>query len=98
MTATDSQLVEAFNEHFVCVFTAEDFSSLPSIADRSASSSQLRSDIIFTEEDVLNVLNKLRADKAEGPDELYARFLIQIKEHIAYPLFIIFKKVLFLKI
>ena len=84
MTATDSHMVEAFNEHFVSVFTAEDCSSFPPVVDRFVSSSHLCSDIIFTEEDVLNVLTKLRADKANGPDELSARFLIQIKEHGAY--------------
>jgi len=75
------QLMESFNEHFVSVFTAEDTSSLLSAAGRSVYSNQLCSDIILTEQDVLNVLNKLRADKADGLDELSARFLIQIKEY-----------------
>jgi len=43
-------------------------------------------------DDVSNVLMKLRADKAAGPGDLSARFLIQIKSNIAYPLFIIFRK------
>ena len=66
------------HEHFVSVFTAEDCSSLPLVVDRFVSSSHLCSDIIFTEKDVLNVLNK-RADKANGPDELSALYHIQEK-------------------
>jgi len=92
MTTTDTQLVESFNDHFVSVFTAEDSSSIPSATDRSVSSNRSCSDISFTEEDVLNVLMKLRVDKADGPDELSARFLIQVREHIVYPLFTIFRK------
>jgi len=74
------------------VFTAEDSSSIPSAADRSVSSNRSYSDISFTQQDVLNVLMKLRADKADGPDELSARFLIQVREHIVYKLFTIFRK------
>ena len=35
---------------------------------------------------------KLKADKAAGPDNLSARFLTQIKDNIAYPLLVIFRK------
>jgi len=74
------------------MLTAEDTSSLPSVAGRSVSSNQLCLDIIFTKQDVLNVLNKLRADKADGLDELSAQFLIQVKEHIVHLLSSIFRK------
>ena len=35
---------------------------------------------------------KLRPDKASEPDNLLPRFLLQIKEQIAYPLYLLFRK------
>jgi len=92
MTVTDAELVDSFNNHFVSVFTAEDISTMPTCASSFVPLENLCSDITFTHQDVLHVLMKLIADKAVGPDELSARFLIQIKDNIVYPLFIIFRK------
>jgi len=92
MTTTDSELVNSFNDHFVNVFTAEDTSPIPTPPNRFVPSNRLCSNITFTQQDVLDVLTKLRVDTADGPDELSARFLTEIKDHIVYPLFIIFRK------
>jgi len=92
MTNSDAELVNSFNDHFVNVFTAEDTSSIPLPANRFVQPNRLCSDISFTQQDVLDVLTKLRIDTADGPDELSARFLTEIKDHIVYPLFIIFRK------
>ena len=89
---SDAELVNSFNDHFVNVFTAEDTSSIPLPANRFVQPNRLCSDISFTQQDVLDVLTKLRIDTADGPDELSARFLTEIKDHIVYPLFIIFRK------
>ena len=92
MTTTDAELVDSFNDHFVSVFTAEDMSSIPFLSARSASFDNFCSDVAFSQQDVLNALKKIKADTAGGPDELSARFLVQITEHIVYPLFVIFRK------
>ena len=92
MTNSGAELVNSFNDHFVNVFTAEDTSSIPLPDNRFVSSNRLCSDISFNQQDVLDVLTKLRIDTADGSDELSARFLTEIKDHIVYPLFIIFRK------
>jgi len=38
------------------------------------------------------VLSQLWIDKAAGPDELSPRLLLQIKEFIAHPLYILYRK------
>lgn len=50
------------------------------------------SDIDFTVQDVSNALFKLRIDKAAGADDLSPRFLLQLKDYIAYPLYLLFRK------
>jgi len=42
-------------------------------------------------QDVSNNLLKLRPDKAAGPDNLLPRFLIEIKDHLIYPLYLLFR-------
>jgi len=49
-------------------------------------------DVIFFEGDVAEALSKLREDKAAGPDDLSPRLLLQIKDQIRYPLFLLFRK------
>ena len=49
-------------------------------------------DIEFGIEDVKRVLSKLRADKASGVDELLPRFLSEIQEALAYPLYVMWRK------
>ena len=49
-------------------------------------------DVIFSCADVLDALSKLREDKAAGADDLSPRLLLQIKDQISYPLFLLFRK------
>jgi len=82
-------MVDCFNNYFASVFTPEDTSSMPTVPDCADIQC---SDINFTEYEVLSKLSKLRPDKAAGPDNLLPRFLIQIKDLIAYPLYLLFRK------
>jgi len=50
------------------------------------------SDIDFTVQDVSNALFKLRIDKAAGADDLSPRFMLQLKDYTAYPLYLLFRK------
>ena len=94
MTASDFEMVNSsFNGHFASVFTTEDISSIPTPSVSSVPSHNIFSDINFTtQHDVLQALSKLRVDKTAGPDEVSARLLIEIKDNIVYPLFVIFRK------
>ena len=49
-------------------------------------------DILFTEQDVVVSLSRLREDKAAGADELSPHFLLQINHNISYPLYLLFRK------
>jgi len=51
-------------------------------------------DITIDEEAVMLRLGKLRDDKAAGADELIPRFLNKIKEELARPLTMFFRKVI----
>ena len=49
-------------------------------------------DIHFSVEDVMSLLSKLRIDKAGGNDELSPRLLLELKDYIAYPLYLLFRR------
>jgi len=89
----DLEMAEAFNMYFTSVFTREDVSSLPDPVDICTDSDDKKLlDVAFTIEDMKDQLEKLRVDKAAGADGLSPRFLLEIKNEIAYPLFILFEK------
>jgi len=85
MTAVDFEMVNSFNGHFAFVFTTEDISSIPTPSVSSVPSHNIFSDVNFTQhlQDVLQAPSKLRVDKAAGPDEVFARLLIEIEDNIA---------------
>ena len=82
-------MAAAFNTYFASVFTTEATSNIPSVP---AITNIQCSDVSFTVQEVFNNLLKLRPDKAAGPDNLLPRFLIEIKDQIAYPLYLLFRK------
>ena len=43
-------------------------------------SSEDCTDIQFSENDILNILNRLKTDKSPGPDELLPRLLSEVKK------------------
>ena len=91
----DSQtdMAEEFNRYFASVFTSENASHLPTAVDMFLGPADEKcSDVLFTLEDVMKALSKHRVDKASGADDLSSRFLLQVKDHIAYPLLLLFQK------
>jgi len=86
-----NDITESFNNYFSSVFTAEDTSNIqfPSSMTPGSAAESLH-DIMFTEQDVIKVLSRLRSDKAAGADDLSPRFLLEIKEFIAHPLYLLF--------
>ena len=86
-------MVQEFNSYFASVFTSENISILPYVADMFCGAVEDKcQDVYFSQDDVLKVLSNLREDKAAGADDLSPRFLLHIKEQISYPLFLIFRK------
>ena len=90
----DFDIATNFNTFFASVFTHEDISYIPKVVDMIHQDTPKCSDVHFTEEDVLSALDKLRADKASGPDDLSPRLLVEIRNELCYPLFLLFRKTL----
>ena len=90
---SERDMVTAFNDYFVSVFTSEDISTIPTLVLMTSEPSHVDlSDIDFTVQDVSNALFKLRIDKAAGADDLSPRFMLQLKDYTAYPLYLLFRK------
>jgi len=90
---TDTDIANCFNQYFASVFTAEDLSNLPASSDSQLSDELVPcADISFDTDVVLKALSKLRSDKAMGPDGVSPRLLIETKEEISYPLYLLFRK------
>ena len=85
-----AEMVNAFNDYFISLFTKEDTSRLPAPVTLTNIKC---SDVNFTISDVYDKLAKLHPDKVAGPDNLMSpRFLLQIKDYVTYPLYLLFRK------
>ncbi|MCP3679704.1 MAG: reverse transcriptase family protein, partial [Gammaproteobacteria bacterium] len=89
LTNDDNQIADILNSYFVSVFTTENSNFLPSSTMRVNNEKAL-SDIVISESDVLNAINKLKINKTPGPDRISPRVLKQIKCEISRPLAQIF--------
>ena len=87
--AKDLDIASCFNTFFSSVFTQDNHEVLRSIDMRS---SEDCADIQFSENDILNILNKMKTDKSPGQDELLPRLLSEVKNEVAYPLYTVFRK------
>jgi len=70
---TESDMVMAFNDYFVSVFTSEVTSHIPTPVNLNLNCSL--SDLRFSEQDVLRYISKLQPDKAAAADEISPWFL-----------------------
>ena len=91
LLVTESDMVTAFNDYFVTVFTSQDTSHIPTPVNLNLNCNF--SDLCFREQDVLKYLSKLWPDKAAGADEISPWFLFQLKDCISYQCFCYFVKV-----
>ena len=78
---------ELLNEQFKSVFVSERLNDIPEV-ERSLESI---TDIPINEEIVRNKLNKLKEDKAMGPDEMHPKVLKECADQLAGPLAKLFK-------
>ena len=86
-------MTEQLNDYFSSVFTRENFSQMPSMDEKfdDANSTSL-TDIRISSDQVMKKLDRLRSDKASGPDDLSPRVLKEVKEEICEPLTIILQR------
>jgi len=87
------QIAEVFNNQFSSVFTAENMTEVPcSPTMFTGSENDKLSDIIFTEDEVLKRLQRLREDKSAGVDDIASRFLKAICSDLATPVTLLFSR------
>ena len=89
LTDSDKEKTEVLNKFFASVFTQEDLSSIP---DFQRENIEILEYTEITEKQVLDKLNKLNPNKAQGPDGMHPRFLKESSHAIAKPLTILFNK------
>jgi len=88
-------MCELLNQAFGKVFTKEDLSDIPEAKwEYSVNGGVGLCDIIIDDIRVMQILDKLREDKAAGADELVPRFLSKIKYQLARPLTILFNNIM----
>jgi len=86
---------ELLNQAFGKVFTKEDVSDIPEAKwEYSVNGGVGLCDINIDDIRVMQILDKLREDKAAGADELVPRFLSKIKYQLARPLTTLFNNIM----
>jgi len=79
-------------KYFSSVYVTEDDEVYEDLDTRVSDSSKCMPEFNLCEEDVRIKLQKLNINKSPGCNKLYPRVLFELKDVIAYPLFLIFKK------
>ena len=86
----DLSKADHFVHYFSSVFSVEDKSIIPSLGPRNGSGDF---DINFiTPDQIQKQLEKINVSKAAGPDNIHAKFLIELKFSLCKPLHTIFNK------
>eukprot|EP00794_Sanderia_malayensis_P008776 gene8776-9714_t len=89
MTESDQQKADVLNEFFQSVFVEENTSKLPDFDIRT---DNIIEDVEFTVEDVKKKLDQLKEDKAAAPDCIPPKVLKELRNVLALPLYLIFRK------
>ena len=92
LVSKDSEIVELLNSRFKSVFTVEDESNFAALQPQQLTNESIGDIGNITSELVLTHIKKIRPNKAEGPDEIHARFLREGERELSVPLAIIFTK------
>jgi hypothetical protein len=89
----DAEATEVLNEYFSSVFTVEELGNVPEPKHAfSDSGGKGMTQIMFTKENVVEQLKRLKTDKSPGIDELHPKFLHEVREEIGETLAQIFNK------
>ena len=88
----DEEAAEALNKYFSSVFTLEDLRNIPETNQTLLDNEMGLTKVMFTRENVVEQLKKLKTDKSPGIDELHPKFLHEVREEIGESLAQIFNK------
>ena len=92
VVSEDSEMVELLSDQFKSVFTIEDQGGMALLQPQPVTDEVMDEIGDISSDLVRTYLNKVKPNKAEGPDEVYARVLKECEREIALPLAIIFSK------
>ena len=87
----DSEKANILQTQFSSVFTKEPEGSVPRIPRRCQPKLL---DFTVTDEAIKKLIENLNPNKSIGPDDMHARMLIELKDHLAEPLAFIFNETL----
>ena len=87
----NKSLADLLNRYFCSVFTKENLSNIPEAEQIFQGNSEDKlSNIVITEQMVLEKLNNLNVNKSLGPDEISGKLLFEIRHELVGPLTKIF--------
>ena len=87
------EVAEAFNGYFASVCVKEDLTiTTDNGAEMTRDSEPVLANCSSTVDDVRSKLQQVRQDKAQGPNDVSQLLLVNIKNEIAEPLYLIFRK------
>ena len=90
ITQSEEEKANVLNDFFSSVFTKEDISHIPTLPNRS--NDTFMTDIIVTQQAVMDKLKKLDPNKAMGPDKIPPIILKELYKELSIPLTKIFNK------
>ena len=89
-TNNESEMASILNNFFASVFTDEDCISYQPL-ERKRTQNVL-DHVVIDESDVLRLIEKIKVNKAPGPDKISPKILQEVKYQISKPLSILFNK------
>ena len=91
MDESDKEKAEVLADYFSSVFTNEPQGPTPTLQGLKTPEQEME-EIKVTQDDVQKILQKLKTDKAQGPDGMHPYFLKVTSKEVVLPLSIIFTK------
>ena len=89
-TNDNQEKAEILNSYFASVFAVEGPEALPEFEDRIFAEPLI--DIDINETNIAKAIDKLKASKSQGPDQIHPKLIKECKDPLIKPLQIIFKK------
>jgi hypothetical protein len=86
----DDKKAQTFCDYFSSVLTQESSTNIPDVIAKNCI--YKNSSVLFSESIIFDKLNKLNTAKSPGPDAIHPRILYELREHIAYPLKLLFEE------
>ena len=94
IVSENNKIVEHLNDNFQSVFTTEDVCAMGSLKHSLVTQANICDIANIHSAEVLAHLKRMKPNKAERPDEIFARFLTECSKQLSVPLALIFTKYL----